>query len=68
MHHVRFRYWDHRDKLENRSADEIERALGRTIPDSPNEAQAVESFVDRIGGIENAQAAIEMLQYLESAG
>jgi hypothetical protein len=68
MHHVRFRCWDHRDKLEYRSADEIERTLGRDVPDSPAEALAVEDFVDRIGGIENARAAIEMLQYLENAG
>jgi hypothetical protein len=68
MHHVRFRCWDHKDKLEHRSADEIERTLGRDIHDSLDEALEVEEFVDRIGGIRNARAAIEMLQYLENAG
>jgi hypothetical protein len=68
MHHVRFRCWDHKDKLEDRSADAIERAFSRDIPNSLDEALAIEDFIDRIGGIENARAAIETLQYLENAG
>ncbi|MCA9102823.1 MAG: hypothetical protein R3C10_01820 [Pirellulales bacterium] len=68
MPHVRFRYWDRRDLIENRSADDLERLLGRDIYDSLDEAHDVEDFVDRIGGIENARAAIEMLQQMESAG
>ncbi len=51
--------------IENLSADEIRVALATAMSDE--ETEAIQEFVDKVGGIDNAILAVEMLYDLEDA-
>jgi hypothetical protein len=55
-------------RVEDLSADEIRELLvaeGNEL--SPSQALALRDFIDRIGGIENAALAVDLLDDLEHA-
>jgi hypothetical protein len=55
-------------RIDSLSTDELRAALSVDLNELPEEeAFAIRDFVDRIGGIENAYLAIELLEELEEA-
>jgi hypothetical protein len=54
-------------RIDDLPAEQIRAALSVDPTELPfQEALAIEDFLDRIGGIENALRAVEMLETLES--
>lgn len=51
--------------IENLSADEIRVALATAMSDE--EMEAIQAFIEKVGGIDNAILAVEMLYDLEDA-
>jgi len=55
-------------RIDSLSADELRAALSVDLDElTEEEAFAIRDFVDRIGGIDNAYLAIELLEELEEA-
>ena len=54
--------------IDDLTAQEIQTVLAAQVDDlSDEQALALRDFIERIGGIENATAAVEMLSRLEDA-
>jgi hypothetical protein len=58
----------HHPRIEDLSVDELKAVLVAAVDDLTEEQiQAIENFIDRVGGLDNATLAIEMLSHLEKA-